>query len=399
MKEMMALQIQLKERLYTICRDIGPRPAGSQENRKVTQYVGNILETSTFAVEYQEFECIDWIKGTASLSAGRTTFHLAPSEYSLPCTITAECRTISSLDELLKADLQGKIACLYGEIVREPLMPKNFSFYNPESHQKIVAALEEKRPSAIITYSFQERTPVPVIEDGDFMIPCAMITKPEPGLPQSLESKVLTLCITSRRRMSSSANIIARYPRDVPSRIIFTAHLDTKPGTPGALDNASGIICLLALSEMINKHNISAGIECVFFNGEDYYSAPGETEYLKKYSDSHTNIKLAVNCDGLSYKNYSNTYACFNLSRPLKHRIDQAASLYSGIKEAPPWYMGDHMLFVMQNIPALACTSSMAHELVNTVIHTPQDTPDKINIHSLASFSRCLYDITEKELS
>jgi len=42
--------------------------------------------------------------------------------------------------------LSSKIAVLYGELGKEPLMPKNFVFWNPDEHKQIVALLEEKKP-------------------------------------------------------------------------------------------------------------------------------------------------------------------------------------------------------------------------------------------------------------
>ncbi len=37
-----------------------------------------------------------------------------------------------------------------GELAREQLMPKNFPFYQPEEHQRIIHLLEAQKPLAII---------------------------------------------------------------------------------------------------------------------------------------------------------------------------------------------------------------------------------------------------------
>ena len=61
---------------------------------------------------------------------------------------------------------------MYGELCSEPLMPKNFEFYNPDEHKEIIALLEEKNPVAIIIVNpYAEH----VIQDGDFNIPCAIV--------------------------------------------------------------------------------------------------------------------------------------------------------------------------------------------------------------------------------
>ena len=63
--------------------------------------------------------------------------------------------------------------------------------------------------------------------------------------------------------------------------IVFCAHIDAKKDTPGALDNATGIATLLALSKLLTEYSGSLCIEIVAFNGEDYYAASGQMQYLK----------------------------------------------------------------------------------------------------------------------
>ena len=53
-------------------------------------------------------------------------------------------------------------------------MPKSFSFYNSEHHQKIISLLEEKKPSAIVTIVDND---ISIFEDGDFDIPSVYVTK------------------------------------------------------------------------------------------------------------------------------------------------------------------------------------------------------------------------------
>ena len=66
-----------------------------------------------------------------------------------------------------------------------PLMPKNFVFYNPEEHQKIIALLEKGEPKAIICATGRNAAlaggvyPFPLIEDGDFNIPSVYMTEEE----------------------------------------------------------------------------------------------------------------------------------------------------------------------------------------------------------------------------
>ncbi len=132
-----------------------------------------------------------------------------------------------TVEELEDSDLQNKIAVLTGELTQEQLMPKSFPFYNPESHQKIIRLLEEKRPLAVITAVDNDTS---VFEDGDFDIPTAYISK-ETGQKLLDGQGKISLKIDASRQESKGSNLIARINPDAEKKLVITAHLDTKYGT------------------------------------------------------------------------------------------------------------------------------------------------------------------------
>lgn len=91
-----------------------------------------------------------------------------------------ELLCVSSREELRRAPVAGKIVLLCGELASEPLMPKGFVFWNPEEHREIISLLENGGVKAVLTVSLSPERFVPVIEDGDFEVPCAVV------LPESL---------------------------------------------------------------------------------------------------------------------------------------------------------------------------------------------------------------------
>lgn len=78
-------------------------------------------------------------------------------------------------------------------------------------------------------------------------------------------------------------------------------HLDTKMGTPGALDKASGVITLLLTAELLRKHAGVLGLEFLVMNGEDNFGANGEKLYLEQNPPGAGNISLFINTDGWGY--------------------------------------------------------------------------------------------------
>jgi aminopeptidase YwaD len=209
-------------------------------------------------------------------------------------------------------------------------------------------------------------------------------------------SGTISLEIDSERHSSTGANVIARRSEKAgQKKIVFTAHMDTKPGTPGALDNASGIASILTLGLLLKSRQFDFGLEFVAFNGEDYYSNPGEIAYLEEYHDEFQNILMNVNCDGVGLKNSRIGISYMECPDAIVSLSEQARASFDRIEVMEPWYQGDHMLFVMKQIPALAVTSPGAIPLVDTVIHTENDILDLIDPMSILQTAEYLAQVVE----
>lgn len=90
----------------------------------------------------------------------------------------------------------------------------------------------------------------------------------------------VSLKIRAQRTPSTGCNVIARKGAHHHRRVVLFSHLDAKDGTPGAIDNATGVVILLLLAELLADYTGQLGIEIVALNGEDYYVASGEKQYL-----------------------------------------------------------------------------------------------------------------------
>ncbi|MBE9098248.1 M28 family peptidase [Vacuolonema iberomarrocanum] len=367
---------RIKHHIQQLSVTIGERPTGSAANHRAEHYIKQIFLDNQLQVKLQKFDCIDWEKNKTTLHIGETEVHVEPSPYSLPCNVQADIAVVENISQLEQIDLAGKIAVLCGGLTQEPLMPKNFSFYNPEHHQKIIHLLEEKKPAAILTASLNDKQLVPVFEDGDFDISSAVFsTNDKDVIIQS--TSPIHLSIDSRRKKATGANVIARRNQTTRNKFVVTAHFDTKPGTLGALDNAVGVAVLLTLSELLKDTSlINAGVEFVAFNGEDYFSMPGQTAYLNTYGSEFNQITLAINCDGLGLKNSKTSISFMECSEKCVSQIESIRQSFRTIEQLPPWYQGDHMLFASAQVPTLAITSTGIFDLVDTVIHTTRDTQD-----------------------
>jgi aminopeptidase YwaD len=385
--------------LQKLCLDIPHRRVGSEGNRAATTFFAQTMASFGFETECSEFNCIDWTQGEARLEAGGESFETFISPYSLGCRLRAPLTVASTIDELEIVEAADQVLLLQGEIAREQLMPKNFPFFNPEEHQRIIGLLETKNPAAIITATSRNPElagglyPFPLIEDGDFDIPSVYVTdKVGERLAEGAGTEVL-LEIEAERIPAKGCNVIARKGGGWERRIVLCAHIDTKEGTPGALDNATGITILLLLAELLAHYAGDIGIEIVALNGEDDYSAAGQLLYLRENADTLAQVILGINIDVAGYHQGNTEYSLYGCPDEIAGLIRKAFSEQEDMVEGEPWYQSDHSLFVQNQVPAMALTSDQFRELSTHVTHTMQDSPEIVDSDKLVAVALVLHGL------
>ncbi len=383
---MKAYIISLQKHMRMLCETIGARPTGSASNKAAVDYAAGVLRQCGMDVKLQEFDCMDWRNSGAVLRVDDQAVPVEASEYSLPCEVEAQCACVGSVEALRSAELGGKIAVLHGDLCKEPLMPKNFEFYNPAEHKRIIALLEEKNPAAIITVT---TTKDHIIQDGDFNIPCAVVGAEHIGVFTDNTDKLVKLTISAERVPAKAHNVIATYNNGgaVKNRMCLSAHIDTKPATSGALDNASGVSALLTFAETVSEKQYPIPLEIVLFNGEDYYSTPGEVAFMGSLS---TEYLMAVNVDGIGLKDSATSVSFYSFKPEMESVIMKRAEQIASMEKIEPWPMGDHMLFASCGIPTIAITASNIFGLMGSVLHSPEDNLDMIDFELLGNTVRFL---------
>ncbi len=205
--------------------------------------------------------------------------------------------------------------------------------------------------------------PFPLIEDGDFDIPSVYLTEEEGHRLLRHTGQPVSLTILSRRIPATGCNVVARVNPAAGRRVVLTAHIDAKESTPGAVDNAAGVVTLLLLAELLQGYSGQLGIEIVAINGEDYYASPGEIQYLQLNQGKLENILLNINLDGVGYHKGQTSYSLYECPEAVSTLVRQVFSAYTGMAEGEQWYQGDHMIFVQNQVPALAITTEHFMEM------------------------------------
>lgn len=397
------LEALAKDYLTKLCIHIQDRSVGSQGNRDATDFFEKELQALGWKTDKTEMDVMDWEGGEALLQCEGKSFKAFSSPYSLGCSVKAELVSISNFEELGNTDTNEKIVLLHGEIAKEQLMPKNFIFYNPETHQKIISLLEKKNIAAIITATGRNAAlaggayPFPLIEDGDFDIPSVFMTEEEGRILLGCAGKPVTL-ESPARRISEKAFNIKAVKGTGPKRIVITAHIDAKKGIPGAIDNATGVIILLLLARRLQQNEETCPIELVALNGEDYYAVPGQMEYLRQNENQFGNMLMNINIDGAGYLEGDIAFSLFNLPEPLESDFKALLEKFDGVTEGAQWPQGDHSMFVQLGVPAIAVSSQWFIEHMETqdITHTPKDNPDIVDCSKLVRITDVLVEWIER---
>ncbi len=388
--------------LNKFCMEFPSRRVGSASNQAASAYFKGILDDLGAQTFTQPFDCLDHRTGSIYLAADGIIFNAHISPYSPACDCCAELVAAASLDELREKDFRGKILLLQGDLAREQLMPKKFIFYNPQEHKELICLLESGQPAAIVAATGRNPElagalyPFPLIEDGDFDIPSAYMTDHEGDKLAKHAGHKVNLKIEAERIPSKAENVLASLGSDSAQRLLVCAHVDTKEGTPGAVDNASGIVVLLLLAEMLREKPPNLTVEMLAMNGEDHYSAGGEMAYLRAHEGKLNEILLAINVDGAGFAGHPSAVSFYNCPPVWQQKAVSLLPAYPNILAGEAWYQSDHMVFAMNQVPAMALTTMNFLELEKDIAHTSKDTPDMVEVDLLVEIARFLHTLILK---
>jgi len=100
---------------------------------------------------------------------------------------------------------------------------------------------------------------------------------------------------------AQSQNVIAELPGREPRlpAIVLSAHHDTQCGNTGADDNASGVICLLALARAIAGARLRRTVRIISFGAEEQLSV-GSSTYVRRHRIKPSDVGLVINFDSVS---------------------------------------------------------------------------------------------------
>jgi hypothetical protein len=203
--------------------------------------------------------------------------------------------------------------------------------------------------------------------------------------------------------------------------VVFGAHDDTVPGSPGADDNATGVAALLLLARKLRHANLRRTVRFVIFANEERPNgvSMGSHAYAERCKERGENIVAMVSLEMLGFYSeepgsqkypfpFSLLYPdvgnfigfvgnlrsrtlvrqCVGAFRRHCHFPSEGAAVPEFIRDA---HRSDHWSFWRFGYPALMVTDTSNFR--NRLYHTLQDTPAIIDFAKLARVTAGLVDV------
>jgi len=385
------LATRIRAHVDTLCSH-GHRDLGGPGNAAACAYAADILAQCGAEVLRLPFDAPAWEPGPAAIVGPDLSLPLHAGPYSPAADVTGALAVASNLSELEALDAPGCVLLLFGELASEQLTPRTYPFYSSAEHARIFDAIEAARPVAVIAATDKNPattaalSPFPLIEDASFSVPSAYLHAEDAAPLLVLDGQTVHVTIESAVASAHCEQIVGRLVGGVSPRMIVAGHIDAKPTTPGALDNAAGCAVALAVAELLAAHPECPAVDIVPFNGEDNVTAGGELAYLGRFPVSEA--RLCVNIDAAGLVGADDSVSLYGLAEDRTAIVRGLLGGHEGIAEGPEWFASDHAIFAFQGVPAIAITTAGFERMQRDIAHIDKDVPGLVDEHRLADTAR-----------
>jgi aminopeptidase YwaD len=347
--------------------DIGTRPAGSNAESEAAHYIGDQLRGYGYVVEEQTFGFELQTGRDASLHVtAPEPQDLKSSAFTGSATGHAEGKLVSAglgrPEEFPPGGLQGGIALLQrGEIY--------FA-------DKVRNAVQAGASAAVIFNDSPDFFEGSLGTEG--AIPVVSISG-EDGqrLLALLEQSPVEVSVEVGPPLeATSRNVIGR-PADGHCETISGAHFDSVPQGPGANDNASGAATVLELARTVAARHLP-GDHCFVLFGAEELGLLGSQHFVETLDEAQRQELRAM----LNFDMTGVGESWLLIGSPELVALASQAAAEAGIEATPseqPGGMGsDHQSFLNAGLPAI-----WVFRITDTLLHTPQDTADRVQPHQM----------------
>lgn len=196
----------------------------------------------------------------------------------------------------------------------------------------------------------------------------------------------------------TSRNVVVRSEGRSGRVLVLGAHIDSKPPSPGANDNASGCGVLLEVARILASQPVTATVEIVFFGTEEIVGAPddhhlGSAYYVERMSEAdRANTAGMISVDMIAVGEDLHARTMLRGPQTLSDFVLEVAEEtgveMTFLKDRGRTGWSDHGPFELAGMPALAI-----HRLRDPQYHTAGDTSGRIDPAVVGETGQLVLDV------
>ena len=196
----------------------------------------------------------------------------------------------------------------------------------------------------------------------------------------------------------TSRNVVVRSEGLSERVLIVGAHMDSKPPSPGANDNASGCGVVLEIARILASRPVTATVEIVFFGTEERVGGPGEHHFgsahhvgqMSEAEQANTAGMISVDMIAVGEDLHARTMlrgpqtlSDFVLAQAVATGVEMTF-----LKDRGRTGWSDHAPFEFAGMPAVAI-----HRLPDPAYHTADDTSGRIDPEVVRETGQLVLDV------
>lgn len=349
---------------------IGERPSGTPAERRAAGYLADQFSSLGLQVEVQEFRFLGW-----RAKAGPLLRLLRPVEEDVrvaPVGYTGSTPPRGALGVLRRAGMESIIPGLH-EWPRYAVM---------NGDGKLLAyVLGNVDGPAISLFHNNPLFSAPMV-----VISSADNTRLESWLGQGEQVEIHLQSEAEYDPDMVGHNVIATLPGRTAETVVACAHFDSVPGSPGAVDNASGVQVVFDLARRLSEERPGRTVKFILFGGEEDFLL-GSRYYVREAKSLGIldEVKAVVNFDTVAT---GSRLVCRVGPESFEERVRSVLDRIGAgesfdLAFTPPWASSDHFPFAAEGVPALMLVLHPWDEY-----HTTADTMSVVDGATLEAITR-----------
>lgn len=369
--------------VHMLASTIGPRAAGSAEERAAADYLAAQLADAGYDVSIDPFP-VPSAGGLARVAAPGLDEPLPAYSMSGAPQTAAEGTIVlvpghGSADDFASVATRGAVV-----ITQRGVLTFATKAQNAERAGAVALLVVNNEPGELRGTLANTRTGIPVL--GLSLEAGAVLGELATAVPETL----LSVRAETGAEALESQNVVARPPgRDCDAYL--GAHYDSVPTSAGANDNASGAAMIVELARVLRG---APGAEelCVVAFGAEEVGLVGSEAFVDAHDVSTAAFMLNFDMVG-------------KMTMPLFVRGDAELATYASMvardlgeelpaDDFPPFASSDHATFALVGVPAIT-----VHSGDDVLIHSPQDDLSNVSYADLGRMLRISEELARRLLA